>query len=62
MTDTAETTATETRTHSRYPAYQDSGVDWLSDIAAHWEVKRVKFVAAIFKQVVQDAIRRMLSA
>ena len=25
-----------------YPAYKDSGVEWLGEIPAHWEVKRVK--------------------
>ena len=29
-----------------YPAYKDSGVEWLGGIPAHWEVKRLKFVAA----------------
>jgi type I restriction enzyme S subunit len=29
-----------------YPAYKDSGVEWLGAIPAHWEVKRLKFVAA----------------
>ena len=26
-----------------YPAYRDSGVDWLGEIPAHWEVKRLKY-------------------
>jgi len=26
----------------RYPAYKDSGVEWLGEIPAHWEVKRLK--------------------
>jgi type I restriction enzyme S subunit len=25
-----------------YPAYKDSGVEWLGEIPAHWEVKRLK--------------------
>src|SRR6266480_3272392 len=29
-----------------YPAYKDSAVEWLGEIPAHWEVKRLKFVAA----------------
>lgn len=29
----------------RYPAYRDSGVDWLGEIPAHWDVKRLKFIA-----------------
>ncbi|MBA2245468.1 MAG: restriction endonuclease subunit S [Gemmatimonadetes bacterium] len=28
-----------------YPAYKDSGVEWLGEIPAGWEVKRLKFVA-----------------
>jgi len=27
-----------------YPAYKDSGVEWLGEIPAHWEVKRLKRV------------------
>jgi type I restriction enzyme S subunit len=29
-----------------YPAYRHSGVEWLGRIPAHWEAKRLKFVAA----------------
>ena len=25
-----------------YPAYKDSGVEWLGEMPAHWEVKRLK--------------------
>ncbi len=28
-----------------YPAYKDSGVEWLGEIPAHWEVKRLKYAA-----------------
>jgi type I restriction enzyme S subunit len=28
----------------RYEAYKDSGVEWLGEIPAHWEEKRLKFV------------------
>ena len=27
-----------------YPAYKDSGVEWLGEIPAHWEVRRLKQV------------------
>lgn len=27
-----------------YPAYKDSGVDWLGEIPAHWEVKKLAWV------------------
>lgn len=33
------------RRFKRYPAYKDSGVEWLGEIPAHWEVKRLKYVA-----------------
>lgn len=29
----------------RYPEYKDSGVSWLGEVPAHWEVKRLRFVA-----------------
>ncbi len=28
-----------------YPAYKDSGVEWLGKIPAHWETKRLKYVS-----------------
>jgi type I restriction enzyme, S subunit len=31
-----------------YPAYKDSGVEWLGEIPEHWEVRRLKFVAKFF--------------
>ena len=27
---------------ARYPAYKDSGVEWLGEVPEHWEVKRLK--------------------
>jgi len=30
-----------------YPNYKHSGVDWLEDVPAHWDVKRTKFVALL---------------
>lgn len=30
-----------------YPAYKDSGVEWLGKIPAHWEVKRLKTLASV---------------
>ncbi len=30
-----------------YPAYKPSGAAWLGDIPAHWEVRRLKFLAEI---------------
>jgi type I restriction enzyme, S subunit len=34
-----------------YPAYKDSGVEWLGEIPEHWEVKRLKFVADVLTGV-----------
>ena len=30
-----------------YPAYKDSGVEWLGEIPAHWKVRRLKTIAAV---------------
>ena len=30
-----------------YPAYKDSGVEWLGKVPEEWEVKRLRFVAHI---------------
>ena len=30
-----------------YPAYKDSGVEWLGKIPAHWEVKRLKYAVTL---------------
>lgn len=30
-----------------YPEYKESGVDWLRDVPAHWEMKRLKTVATV---------------
>jgi type I restriction enzyme S subunit len=30
------------RRWKRYPAYKDSGVEWLGEIPEHWEVKKIK--------------------
>ena len=34
-----------------YPAYKDSGVEWLGEIPEHWEIKRLKFVADVLPGV-----------
>jgi type I restriction enzyme, S subunit len=33
------------RRYRPYPAYRDSGVEWLGEIPAHWTARRLKFVA-----------------
>lgn len=30
-----------------YPAYKDSGVAWLGDVPAHWNVKKLKWLASL---------------
>jgi type I restriction enzyme S subunit len=30
-----------------YPAYKHSGIEWLGEIPAHWELRRLKYVAPI---------------
>ncbi|AGA32729.1 Type I restriction-modification system, specificity subunit S [Thioalkalivibrio nitratireducens DSM 14787] len=34
-------------TFPRYPRYKDSGVEWLGEVPAHWEVKRLRYVAQL---------------
>jgi len=36
------------RHYRPYPEYKDSGVAWLGQIPAHWDVRRLKFVARIY--------------
>lgn len=40
----AVTGRTDVRTGLPYPDYKPSGVEWLGDIPAHWEVRRLKWV------------------
>jgi type I restriction enzyme S subunit len=35
------------RRFKAYPAYKDSGVEWLGRIPVHWEVKRLKTLASV---------------
>ena len=41
------TDAREEAKYNPYPAYKPSGVEWLGDIPSHWEVKRLKYAAAL---------------
>ena len=36
----------DVRTGQPYPAYKPSGMEWLGEVPEHWEVVRLKFVAA----------------
>lgn len=44
-TATKKITVAPLRDIKPYPAYKESGVEWLGKIPAYWKVKRVKFVA-----------------
>jgi len=44
---TSPSTAALSSKWQPYPAYKDSGVAWLGEIPAHWEVKRLKYIAPI---------------
>lgn len=33
--------------YQMYPAYRDSGVEWLGEIPAHWEVRRLKTIVSL---------------
>ena len=39
----------DVRTGQPYPSYKSSGVEWLGDVPAHWEVKRVKQTARVLR-------------
>ena len=46
MNDTAERIEqVRSRRFRQYPEYKDSGIEWLGAIPAHWNAKRMKFVA-----------------
>ena len=34
------------RKYEPYPEYKDSGVEWLGEIPAHWEVKKLKHLCS----------------
>lgn len=44
----------------RYPAYKDSGVDWLGEVPAHWEVKRLKNVCNINQNTLPETANKSL--
>ena len=46
MNRSRETSEGEGR-YRPYPAYKDSGVEWLGEIPAHWEVLRLKHLATV---------------
>jgi type I restriction enzyme S subunit len=36
----------KTQRYKSYPAYKDSGVEWLGQIPVHWDIKRLKAIAS----------------
>lgn len=38
-----------------YPKYEPSGVEWLGDLPAHWEMKRLKHLASINDETLSEA-------
>ncbi len=53
----------DVRTGKPYPAYKDSGVEWLGQVPEHWEVRRIKRIARLnpSKSEVPLALRDSLS-
>jgi type I restriction enzyme S subunit len=35
----------------RYPTYKDSGVEWLGEVPAHWDVRKIKWLCQIKKRI-----------
>ncbi len=40
---------------SAYPAYKDSGVDWLGEVPAHWAIKPLKFSTSCNDSTLSDS-------
>ena len=50
----AISTAAAQRRFKPYPAYKDSGVEWLGEIPAHWEVGRLKYLASLNEEALPE--------
>jgi type I restriction enzyme S subunit len=46
---------------NRYPAYKDSGVEWLGEIPEHWELIRMKFLFVEINERSTDGNEELLS-
>lgn len=42
------------RSFTPYPAYKDSGIDWLGEIPAHWQVTRLKQLALLNPEALSE--------
>ena len=54
----AVTGRVDVRTGRPYPAYKPSGADWLGDVPAHWEVRRLKGAASILNGATPSTSRK----
>ena len=50
----------DVRTSQPYPAYKDSGVEWLGEVPNHWEVRRLKWVTRLQRGYDLPADQRIL--
>ena len=48
------TNSAEAYSEQPYPAYKPSGVDWLGDVPAHWELKRLKTQVSNVVKITQE--------
>ena len=55
MNSTSELEHQSARALKPYPAYMDSGVEWLGEVPAHWEVERGKWLFRKMDQPVREA-------
>lgn len=54
MSAVAETLKAKKAEFKPYPEYKDSGIEWLGKLPEHWEVKRLKNIASINSEVLQE--------
>jgi len=43
-----------------YPEYKETGVEWLGEIPAHWDVERLKYLATLNDEVLPESTNRSL--
>ena len=59
MNSTCELGDDAARVLKPYPAYKDSGIEWLGDVPEHWEVLRLKQICRLaYGDALADAVRR----
>jgi len=52
--------AAESIKHKAYPLYKDSGIEWLGEVPAHWDVLRLKYSAELVNEKVNGADDELL--